>query len=278
MPWEYYTADSINFMTDETKCVDLNSFIRLNLTRDELAYLLHINKEIIEKEENWYSYDGDMWFLKRRNKMRFIINELLGEYLSMYMNLPTIHYVLLVSKGKIIGVASKNFREKGAIYQNAFKLTDSDHEKINKVLLSRPTIFNHKYKKQMYNYLIRNYYASQENRMHNVLCEYKSKRFYLAPLYDYEMSFTSKSGKIFIDPYFLGVDINPYLLRGLFKKDRSMRDSVNRILDLDMECALKYLEDDNKIIIPEDLKKYYLDYDRSRKELILNNIVHSKKD
>ena len=57
-----------------------------------------------------------------------------------------------------------------------------------------------------------------------------------------------------------------------------MRDSVNRILDLDMECALKYLEDDNKIIIPEDLKKYYLDYDRSRKELILNNIVHSKKD
>ena len=97
MPWEYYTADSINFMTDETKCVDLNSFIRLNLTRDELAYLLHINKEIIEKKENWYSYDGDMWFLKRRNKMRFIINELLGEYLSMYMSLPTIHYILLLS-------------------------------------------------------------------------------------------------------------------------------------------------------------------------------------
>lgn len=272
MAWEYYTFDSKKFMTDDTKCVHLEDFKRLNITKDELAYILHVGKELIEKRENWYSYDGDMWYLKQRCNMRIIINELLGEYLSTYMDLPTIHYILLVSNGKIDGVASKNFRDKGISYIQANKLSDRQHKNINRVLLSRPTIFNREYKKQMYNYLMRNYYANQGDRMHNVLCEYRFKKIYLSALYDYEMSFANPSEDRILDPYFLGLDIVPHLLKELVKRDNAMQDSVNKILELSMNVALESIEDDNKIKIPEDLKKYYLDYDSSRKEKILSII------
>lgn len=277
MSWDYYTIDSKLFMTTETKCVSLESFRRPSLTEYELAYILHMNENKVEKRENWYSYKGDMWYIKERCNVRSIMNELLGEYLSLYMDLPTIHYVLLVSNGKIVGIASKNFREKDISYKNAIKLTNREHNRINRVLLSRPTIFNCKYKKQMYNYLMRNFYANQGDRMHNVLCECKFERNTLAPLYDYEMSFMIPESDILIEPFFLGLDINTYLLGELTKRDKSMQDSVDKILSFNMNDALDYIEDENKILIPEDLKTNYLNYDKKRKKLILDKINVLKK-
>lgn len=270
---EYGIKDSDIFITNETKGILLDNFRSLNLTEDELACLLHMSEYKVEKSSNWHEYQGDMWYLKRRNNMLNIINELLGEYLSLYMNLPSIRHLLLLDKNRIIGVVSKNFREKDVEYVKANCLDYDEHKRINKILLSRSTIFNKSRKREMYNYIIRNFYANQCDRMHNVLCYYKFKGIYLAPLYDYEMSFISSSDDRIIDPYFMGIDITASFLSRLLNFDANMESSVSKIMDFDMKKSLGYLEEQYKIIIPDDMRKYYIDFDVDRKKIIDEKIL-----
>lgn len=270
---EYGTKDSDIFITDETKGILLDNFKFLNITKGELAFLLYMNKNELEKSNNWYEYQGDMWYLKRRNTMLEIINELLGEYLSLYMELPSIHHSLLLDKNRIIGVASKNFRKKNIEYVKANYLTNDEHNRINKILFSRSAIFNKSKKREMYNYIMRNFYANQCDRMHNVLCYYKFNGIYLAPLYDYEMSFISSSDDRIIDPYFMGIDITASLLSRMLNFDSNIERSISKIMDFDMKKSLDCLEEQHKIIIPNDMCKYYIDFDSNRKSLINEKIL-----
>lgn len=267
----YSNSNSSIFLTDKTKGINLSDLKHLHMSKVVLTEL-HIPLRELEKRNNWYELDGKKYFVKRRALMQNIINELLGEYVSKYMNLATVHQSLLLDDDKIIGLVSENFRKKGIKYVKADCLTDEEHCKINKVLLSRPTLINRNYKRKMYDYLMRNFYTNQCDRMNNVLCYYHFNRIYLAELYDYEMSFISPEDYRLIDPYFMGIDITTNFLAKLLNWDANLQSSVDKIRNFDMQDALDYLENYYKIIIPDDLSDYYLDYDQKRKRLINDKI------
>ena len=63
-------------------------------------------------KKNWYLYNGEYYYFKKMSIAMRILNELLGEYLSKYMNLPTVEYTLALDYDKVVGLLSKNFRRR----------------------------------------------------------------------------------------------------------------------------------------------------------------------
>lgn len=146
---EQYNRKTSNiFLTDNTQGISISDLDIVDVSKYDLAQELNIPFNELEKSDNWYYYQGDIYYVKNRSFMHNIINELLGEYMSSYMNLPTIRQTLLLGDNSILGLASKNFRESGIKYVKANRLSFREHDKLNKVLMSRPTIFNHHHKKK----------------------------------------------------------------------------------------------------------------------------------
>lgn len=253
--------------------LDIKTLEPLALSKSELSKVLNIPIDQLEKSDNWYTDLENIYYVKKRALIKNIINELLGEYLSEYMDLPTIKQSLLLGDDKVLGLVSENFRTKGIKYIKANDLSFKEHDKVNKILLSRPILVNQRHKREMANYIMRNFYANQADRVYNVLCYYRKSGIYLAPLYDYEMSFFHPDDTLLVDSYFLGIDITPNLINHLVQIDFNMRDSVDKILEFDMVSALEYISNYYGINLPQQLSKYYLDYDEKRKALIKEKII-----
>lgn len=261
-------------LTSDTKYIRVDSMKKIS--SEDLSFNLPSNLE--GRNGDWYENEkGEQYYLKRRKYLAIILNELLGEYLSLYMGLETIEYDLAYDGDNIVGLFSKNFRKKGIDYVYYHYLTEDEKKLIDRVLFLRAkTDWAKEYKQQYTDYLMRNFYANQGDKVFNVLCYRDSGLIYLSTLFDYELSFINSEDSYIVDPFIIRDDFDYKLIRKMRKKDECLDESIEKVLKFDMEDTLERIKSDFGIRIPDVVMEHYISYDEERKRLMKENIVGKK--
>lgn len=231
--------------------------------------------------DHWHKI-GNEWFFYKSDGYDFhFINELLGEIISKYFDLDTVHYNVakLCVKGKKeeYGIISKNFCDKNYLYKTAWdyglipndnlnilenirEICESDNEYL--ILL-----------KDLKKFFIRDFYVSQLDRTgNNFMFKVGKEGIRLAPLYDYENSFESYRPEKYRNQI-AGIDILSSDTRRILTKDEMFQELLYSIMQISMEEFLQTVEDTHKITISSDLKDYYMKHDTQIKQLIKEHHV-----
>lgn len=102
---EYLSGDSI-------KGISIRDLEKPHENLLALSKAINISLSDLILKNNWYVYNGEYYYFKKISIAMRVVNELLGEYLSKYMELPTVEYGLVLDFNKIVGLLSKNFRSR----------------------------------------------------------------------------------------------------------------------------------------------------------------------
>jgi len=225
-------------------------------------------------KDKWYFYKSDGYDFH-------FVNELLGEVISEYFGLDTVHYkvALLNVAGKRpeYGLVSENFCSPDYIYTRTWdynlgvmdifeldRLIDicNTHEEF-KMLLS-----------DMKKFIIRDFYASQMDRSgNNFLFREKkdgSEGKRLAPLYDYENSFEASNPEVYRNQI-LYLDMLDPILPKYFKRDSEYQEILCKIREANIDKLIKTVEERHNILIPNHIKEYYRKKDKEKKDIIKTN-------
>ncbi len=228
--------------------------------------------------DQWHKIDEEWYFYKSDGYDFHFVNELLGEVISEYFDLDTVHYQVaqLCVKGEEpeYGLVSKNFCSKEYLYTRTwdYNLTRGDIHYLDNL---RDICKNEEEFKQllsdMKKFIIRDFYTSQGDRSgNNFLFQEKkdgSEGKRLAPLYDYENAYQIYPSRIY-NNQILYVDMKDKELPNFFKKDKEYQESLCKIRDADMNQLMDIVEERHNILIPNDLKEYYRTIDKEKKEII----------
>lgn len=230
---------------------------------------------------HWHKIDGKWYFYKSDGYDFHFANELLGEVISEYFGLDTVHYkvALLKVAGKKpeYGLVSENFCSPNYIYTRTWDYNLSsgnifELDRLNEICNS-PEEFN-SLLSDMKKFIIRDFYTSQLDRSgNNFLFMQKkdgSEGKRLAPLYDYENSFESSSPEIYRNQILYLNMKNPDL-PNFFKKDLEYQENLYKIRDADINKFMKIVEERHSILIPNDLKEFYRKKDKEKKDIIKTN-------
>ncbi len=107
---------------DNTRGIKCSSLESYKGTIYELSKILNVDVETLLYKNHWYLYQDEFYYLKKRACISYILNELLGEYISRYMSLPTVTYDLALDDDKIVGLLSKNFLRSDGNYKQASEI------------------------------------------------------------------------------------------------------------------------------------------------------------
>lgn len=273
---EYLSGDSI-------KGISIRDLENPKENLFALSKAINISLPDLILKNNWYMYNGDYYYFKKMSIGMRVVNELLGEYLSKYMELPTIEYELALDFNKIVGLLSKNFRSRQKKYYAAYEVKRRD------LSLFSTAIESHKItdlRKTLDRLIMKDFYSCLADRGNNTLISMNFlKKISLEESFDYELSFVDEresaelnlnSEKPKYDTYYnpLFVSKNPDsryteitydTLRGMLEYDEYLNEVFERIMDFDIKRALLNLEDAHGFKIADEMKEYYFDFDRLRK-------------
>lgn len=270
----------------------------LTLPKENIIKLAkEINISIIEiiLKNYWYIYDGEYYYLKKVYSAMRLVNELLGEYLSKYMGVPTIEYSLVLDLDKIVGLLSKNFREKGKKYVLANELP------LKKLSIFKNTLEQKKIddlRMLLDKILIKDFYSCLTDRNRNTLCLVpRLGSVSLAPSFDYEYSFINERDAlnqmpnqeaknefdIYYSPIFVeksdifcsSRDFYPITydtIKGMMEYDEYLVSQFEKIMEFDILKALNEIQDTHGIKINQNLVDYYCNFDKTRKDQLENKI------
>lgn len=254
--------------------IDIRDCTSVVISKD-LANELNICYSDLEKNKNVLLYKGRKIFYKRPIGTKYLVNELLGVVISHYMGLDTIQYKIGFDEFGICGLFSENFRKPGVKYLYSTKLNKEQLMQIKKLLLTQDNS-NPLFKDELARYLLRNVYASSNDREGNVLCKETSDGLRLATIFDYENSLSENSAYLAYTDYLfikeissrsIPITFDSALLVSLLKKDH-MKMPFEMIMSFDMKRALDCVEEEHQIGITHELKRYYLMYDDKRKKYL----------
>lgn len=230
---------------------------------------------------HWHKIDGKWYFYKSDGSDFHFVNELLGEVISEYFLLDTVHYkvALLKEAGKKeeYGLVSENFCSPNYKYTRSWDynlgmgdIFELDRlKKICKSSLEFKILLS-----DMKKFIIRDFYTSQLDRSGNnfLFMQIKdgSEGIRLAPLYDYENSYESCSPEIYRNQI-VHLDMENPNLPEFFKRDLEYQENLCKIRDANMDKFINMVQERHNILIPNDMKEYYRKTDKVKKEIIKNN-------
>lgn len=228
---------------------------------------------------NWHKIKHKWYFFKTRENYFEFTNELIGELISEYFTLKTIHYQVarLNCNGQTeLGVVSENFCQIGANYKTSWDVglpVRKDLTVFDNLRFLCPS--DDCYKNLLIDikrFFTRDFYTMQCDRSgNNFLFEEINGILRLAPLYDYEDGFKGLEG--FYRNQIGGININDTSTVNRIKKDDCFKELFYKIIDINIHQILCATEDKHKIIIPKDLKDYYINKDRAIKEVTLKSRI-----
>ena len=239
--------------------------------------------EFLCRIENWHKVNGEYYYFKPIDYSLFFFNELLGELISQYFNLDTVHYKIAKLKVKgeedQYGIASKNFCNPNYTYKTLddyLSETDGLHffeqdlniiDKIRVICKSEKEfrLLQDDLKKMF----IRHFYNTQcdGGNGQNIFLRSTTNGIRLAPLLDYEFAYIDYE-KIHRHLWDIGeLDItNPKTIT-LFRNDFRFQELLYKLMDANM----------NSFIVPEKEKNHYIRYEARVKELVLENNLINKQ-
>lgn len=237
-------------------------------------YLFFINR--------WHKIDGEWFYLKCDNNDFYFINELMGEVISEYFDLDTVHYKIaqlnVDGENKGYGVLAKNFCDVNNTYMTAWDYHFEPSkdlsilEKIKNICL-----FEEEYLlllNDMKKMFIRDFYTAQRDRaVNNLLFKINNDGVRLAPLYNYEYSFEALDKHKYSNP--IGeLNISNSTTKERLLEDHKFQELLYMLMKANMKSFIDKVEERHKILVPEDIKDIYIKHDTEVKGLVLkNNIV-----
>ena len=252
-----------------------------------LIYETRYGIDLHNKIKNWYKIN-DIWYYYKNVSGKTFINELIGEIVSEYFDIDTIHYQiaqLIDSEGNSkIGLISENFCDLNTNYR-----TLDYYEKLHKFFFwkydSLPETFN-KLKTiclNSSNYLqlassikklyIRDFSTSETDRSkNNILFKDDGNSVMLGTLYDYEETFTDD---ISIIPVYISdigkMDVrNPYT-QLLLREDPESQKLLELLMTMDINQIMSQTEQRHNIVIPEYAKQEYIKHNNRVKKIVMEN-------
>lgn len=252
-------------LSDNSKVIDFD--LANKIPYEIITSKYNIPNDHQNKCDNWYSIMHESYYFKNRTRLQVIINELLGVCLSKYMGFDTVEYELATLNGELIGLLSKNFRKENRKYQCASELTKKDHKKISYYLTVKDSILNLEYKRELYDYIMRTYYAASYDLSFNVLYERIGLLPHISTLFDYERSLTDTEEDSIYDP-FVNFYISSKSLLTILNNNPSIKQSIDKVLGFSITKALEDIEEYYNITIPSEVKMKYQEFDTLRKDFI----------
>lgn len=250
-----------------SRFVNLEDAVRMP-ANEELSEMLITPVVTLREYDNWFFYNGEFHYFKERKGLTSMVNELLGQELSEYMNLPTIKYQIAQKDGKIVGLISPNFKDLRYDYFDSRTLSREQLKSIRELFVSGNISFDEKTRELLTAYILRNYYASQKDRQNNSLYAKSSREpFIMSPLFDYEASFDDPTMLSYVDPL-LSYTFTPESTDIVMKNNPYFKEYLEYILAFDVKKALNNIESKQKINIPFALREQYYSFDTERREFM----------
>lgn len=236
---------------------------------------LSLNETRLRLWNQWTKIDNTYYYFKQINYIYTFLEELIGEQISKYFDLNTVHYEIGAKKeNKTIkyGLLSKNFRLQQKTYFESIDLHLNRYHGFE--------LFDHleEYNEEgQYNLLIsdlkkmiiRDFYTHQIDRLNgnNFFFQIDDDKLRLSPLHDYESSFEEFS--LQYHNLFASFDLeNPKIVE-YFHQDKEFNNLFKKIYLLDMKKILENIEKIYQIKISKNHQNYFLDYDEQVKEHLL---------
>lgn len=227
--------------------------------------------------DRWHKIDGEWYFFKDNGCYDvYFINDLLGEVISEYFGLDTIHYqvgkLCIEGKKDRYGLVSKNFCDKKYAYKTAWDFNFKARcdleilETIRNVCKSEEeyVLLLNDIKK----FLIRDFYTAERDRTgNNFLFRVGDDGIRLAPLYDYERSFDSINLQFYRNQI---AEINLVYseVRILLRNDDVFQQLLNLIMQANMASFIEQVEDKHHVLIKDNEKRLYMEHDKEIKKII----------
>lgn len=231
--------------------------------------------------DHWHKIDEEWYFYKSSGYDFYFINELLGEIISEYFGLETVHYkvakLCVNGKNDEYGVISKNFCDNKCVYKTVWDYKFLPRGDLH-ILEDIRNICNLEDEyllllDDLKKFFIRDFYASQGDRTgNNFLFKNTINGIRLAPLYDYEKSFESLKSHIYSNQIAL-LNIKNKGTQRLLKNDIRFQELLHKVMQADISSFINELEEKHKIIVSTDRKEYYKKHENKIKSLILNNKI-----
>ena len=226
--------------------------------------------------DHWFKIDNEWYFYKSDGYDFHFVNELLGEFISKYFKLDTIHYnvakLCVNGQKEEYGLLSKNFCDKEHYYKTAWDYNFMPKADLS-ILDDIRIICNSDSEyllllKDLKKFFIRDFYVSQLDRTgNNFMLKGGKDGIRLAPLYDYENSFESCTPEIYRNQI-AGINLKNNETKYKLKNDEIFQELLQLIIELNMSSLLQMVEDTHNIVISSDLKEYYMKHDNQMKKLI----------
>lgn len=282
-------------ITDKTKLFEIktNNLIQFNTTDVDkfnfIAKKISVETGVPQKLiytaphfffiNHWHKIDGEWYFYKSDGYDFHFVNELLGEIISEFFGLDTIHYK--VAKLSVegmkdeYGLVSKNFCDINYTYKRVWDYGFAPRRDLS-ILENIRSICQSEEEyllllEDLKKFFIRDFYASQLDRTgNNFLFKITPEGIRLAPLYDYENSFESIDQQIYRNQI-AEINIANRETQSLLKNDIKFQELLHLIMQADMLSFINEVEDRHKVLVPSDNKEYYKKRDTEIKRLILEN-------
>ena len=223
----------------------------------------------------WFKVNNEWLNFKDNKYYQYIINELLGEKISEYFDLETIHYRIgkLIINGKCdkYGIISKSFCDKKYEYLTLDEYFSKIQKKdlniikeINKVTNNKKECLN--LTNDLKKMFIRDFYTGQRDRIYfNMILKKTNKGIRLGPLFDYEYSFNPIDPSIYRSSL-CKISLYDKNTCDLLRNDKKFQELIQKIMNINLKNIIEDIEDSQKIIIPTKDKSLYNIHDREVKK------------
>lgn len=244
----------------------------------KLSRTLKIRKEIVTLWNNWHEINGSWYYFKSFDNypdpISNFINELIGEYLSFGLALPSVHYKIGKADDKY-GLLSLCFRNKKNRYiePNNVGLYVNNNNLNNLKEIQNYCKDENNFKEivsELSKMIAIDLYMGQTDRTNNNFTFQKNKDgLHLAPLYDFENSFLTPRD-IYEPTTYNAASLFTIKLKHKkeIKNYPELERYLNKLLSLDIEKVLNDIAASFKIDIPEERIKIYKKYIEKRKKML----------
>lgn len=249
------------------------------------VYAYRYINQWIKIENEWYYYKSNHDF--------YLANELLGEVISQYFGLDTVHYQIIRLLGdnwETYKIMSKNICDPNAIFKKPSDFRNFRYYYRLEVLDNLHSLCKSESEHQLLlsdikKLFIRDFYVSQDDRNeYNFMFRIDEDGIRLAPLFDYEYSFNPTTPKKYFNPCGVttlkkycnsmgSIDMDDEKTICRLRDDEEFQRLLYLIMGAKMKLLIQYVEDNHRIIIPSDYKEIYLNHDKEMKKIIRESNV-----
>lgn len=216
-----------------------------------------------------YEIAGKKWIFKSKG-LEYALNELIGETISKYFNLSTVHPQIAFLNGysdDSLGVLIKVFFQDNSTYFYIDNFSDVSFCRNNLDNLNYLRTYynetldddinlsadnNEELKKSLKRMIIRDYFANQQDRsIENFMFQENNGYVSLAPLYDHEFSF----GDYPYGSSFFNLTLYDAKVRRIIKNDDYFKQLIAKGMAINISKFISQVEDEHHIILDSDEKE-----------------------